>query len=136
MRDEIDINSAATEVVEPSACSSSKPYDPTIRFVEQTAAGSARPLYAPACAWFRPLPHDGQSAAENEKEPRGDLQVKRASAEDELYQDPASHQSQTPDEVLHKAAAAAAASSAAAEARKRRMELTKLKHHHARTKTS
>lgn len=134
MRGEIDINSEATEV-EPSACSSSKPYDPTISFVEQTAAGlSVRPLYAPACAWFRPLPHDGQSAAENEKKkPRGDLQVKLASAEDELYQDPGSHRIQTPDEVLHKVAAA---SSAAAEARKRRKELTKLKHHHVRTKTS
>lgn len=70
----------------------------------------------PACAWFSPLL---QSAAENEREPRGDLQVKLASAEDELYQDPG-----TPDKVLHKAAAA--------EARKRRKELTKLKHHHAR----
>lgn len=127
MRGEIDINSAATEM-EPSD--------------QQTAAGSVRPLFVPACAWFLPLPHEGstgigssssltpcQSAAENEKGPRGDLQVKLATTEDEQYQDAGSRQIQTPDEVLHKVATASAA---AAEARKRRKELTKLKHHYAR----
>ncbi|XP_042418109.1 uncharacterized protein LOC122006610 [Zingiber officinale] len=127
VRGEIDINSAATEM-EPSD--------------QQTAAGSVRPLFVPACAWFLPLPHEGstgigssssltpcQSAAENEKGPRGDLQVKLATTEDEQYQDAGSRQIQTPDEVLHKVATASAA---AAEARKRRKELTKLKHHYAR----